>query len=973
MLTSPLMISGTWLVVSVPNISCIVWFQRYNELRALIEQKVPPTFFWTVSSADTFWSELHDLLPHPAGITPQNARICAIINNPHITDWFFYTKLTDWVQHWLYDALGADWHWYRFEYQACGSTHAHGCAKLSNDPGICGLIQKVALAWNISDDANSTVIQPDERAHILQEGEKAKIEVLSYCDWLVTTCNDALPDELWFLPNTHPCIISIRNEVDLEEDYHNLTNSVQRHTRSAAYCLKKKSGQQTPQCRFSYPRPTQTESTIEFEKLGDGIIRATLLTKRNDPRLNSHSRLLLQNWRANVDLQIVVDVHACARYMAKYVAKAEPRSKSVSDIFTSCVQPCPEDESSRSALRRAMIRAVGERDFSAQETAHMLLSLPLISCTFSFYTLSLTGCRKVIRNAEMDEISLHRSILDLYGTRDTNLELSLLQFASQFMEYKGELKKRSTLVIVRAFPFYSSDPLGENYNLYCKYQLIKHLPWVGQSCNAWNGGDGTPSQWIQEYHRFLQTDTAMQGIPNFNEEIQRSQQRLEEEADSEDEPEGTEEIQDEWMQLCQLNPRFNMPTETASNVDWAASARELPSSLLRECPHWISSQRQAAEYNHSSPWLQQLPTIDVATLNPKQLQAYHHIKSHYFQYRANHSPPPLYMIVSGTASTGKSYLISAITHLLNNSCVITVTTGMASFNICGKTQHSTLKLPVRKSNHRDLQGASLQQLQLQMRGKHYIIIDEMSMIGHRMMAWIDKRIRQASGKLDCPLGGFSIILFGDFGQLPPVGDRPLYTEPTSNDVAQHGHHIYSMFNTVVILDQVLRQHGASPEIARFRDLLLRLRNGCVTEDDWKLLLTRDPSKLQNSDDFKDAIRLFYDKENVARYNLEKLQSLPTPVARIHAVHNNSSATCAKPDDAGGLYPTVFVAVDARVMLTANLWPEIGNGAAGNVHDILYQENHQPPNLSIAVLVIFDHYSGPSFLYSSIQTVCPYHP
>lgn len=66
------------------------------------------------------------------------------------------------------------------------------------------------------------------------------------------------------------------------------------------------------------------------EKLGDDIIRATLITKRNDPCLNSHSRLLLQHWRANVDLQVVVDVHACAHYMAKYVAKGEPHSKTVS-------------------------------------------------------------------------------------------------------------------------------------------------------------------------------------------------------------------------------------------------------------------------------------------------------------------------------------------------------------------------------------------------------------------------------------------------------------------------------------------------------------------------------------------------------------------------------------------------------------------------------------------------------------------
>ena len=82
------------------------WFQRYNELRSLIEQKGPPTFFWTVSSADTFWPELHKLLPHTAGTNSNhNSRICALVDNPHITDWFFYTKLTDWVQRWLYSVL----------------------------------------------------------------------------------------------------------------------------------------------------------------------------------------------------------------------------------------------------------------------------------------------------------------------------------------------------------------------------------------------------------------------------------------------------------------------------------------------------------------------------------------------------------------------------------------------------------------------------------------------------------------------------------------------------------------------------------------------------------------------------------------------------------------------------------------------------------------------------------------------------
>ena len=41
------------------------------------------------------------------------------------------------------------------------------------------------------------------------------------------------------------------------------------------------------------------------------------------------------------------------------------------------------------------------------------------------------------------------------------------------------------------------------------------------------------------------------------------------------------------------------------------------------------------------------------------------------------------MIVSGTAGTGKSFLISVIAALLGESCLLTGTTRIAAFNICG--------------------------------------------------------------------------------------------------------------------------------------------------------------------------------------------------------------------------------------------------------------------------------------------------
>ena len=39
------------------------WFSHYQELKALLQQKGAATFFWTVSSADNYWPQLHSLMP----------------------------------------------------------------------------------------------------------------------------------------------------------------------------------------------------------------------------------------------------------------------------------------------------------------------------------------------------------------------------------------------------------------------------------------------------------------------------------------------------------------------------------------------------------------------------------------------------------------------------------------------------------------------------------------------------------------------------------------------------------------------------------------------------------------------------------------------------------------------------------------------------------------------------------------------
>ena len=77
-----------------------------------------------------------------------------------------------------------------------------------------------------------------------------------------------------------------------------------------------------------------------------------------------------------------------------------------------------------------------------------------------------------------------------------------------------------------------------------------------------------------------------------------------------------------------------------------------------------------------------------------------------------------------------------------------------------------------------------------------------------------------------------------------------------------------MFDKVVKLTVNQRVQGMISAQVQFRDLLLRLRKGDSTVDDWKLLLTRQPSNVTNLCDFEDSTRLFYSNEQVGNYNHE---------------------------------------------------------------------------------------------------------
>eukprot|EP01018_Ginkgo_biloba_P038592 Gb_30228 [translate_table: standard] len=132
-----------------------------------------------------------------------------------------------------------------------------------------------------------------------------------------------------------------------------------------------------------------------------------------------------------------------------------------------------------------------------------------------------------------------------------------------------------------------------------------------------------------------------------------------------------------------------------------------------------------------------------------------------------------------------------------------------------------------------------------------------------------------------PFGGRSMILIGDLGQLPPVMDKPF----------------------------------------------------------WEFLMARIDTFLGSEEIkmFRNGVHLYTTNSSVRGNNRDRLKSLNIPIARSITEKLKKSYALGPDDDQ--LELEVLVAIGARVMLTSNLWTDVGlvNGALGTVRQIVYAQ------------------------------------
>jgi len=349
------------------------WQRQRSRLTAMVDTLGLPTAFFTLSAADLQWPELANLL----GVEPtQNsaARSKAVVENPCMADWFFYHRLTEFMEVFYVDILGAKDYWFRIEYQHRGSPHVHGVVWLQDAP-----------------DARSILATNDDSAD--------QQNLIQYIDRTVSTTNPAvLHDGSNVSEAPHPqldphvCNQSYLQVEDHQQDLNHLIATCQRHTQcSASYCLRTKHGVQ--QCRFGNPKPLQSETVIRRDE--DNNNEPTVVTARNDGLINSHNPIQLSAWRGNVDQQYCVSKHKVINYITKYATKSEPRSQTMKEVYNNITRNLNDDSSALQVVQKLLINSVGERDLSAQETCHLLFQLPLVKSTRDHTTLSLDGSRQV--------------------------------------------------------------------------------------------------------------------------------------------------------------------------------------------------------------------------------------------------------------------------------------------------------------------------------------------------------------------------------------------------------------------------------------------------------------------------------------------------------------------------------------------------------------------------------------------------
>lgn len=282
------------------------------------------------------------------------------------------------------------------------------------------------------------------------------------------------------------------------------------------------------------------------------------------------------------------------------------------------------------------------------------------------------------------------------------------------------------------------------------------------------------------------------------------------------------------------------------------------------------------------------------------------------------------VFITGSAGTGKTYLLNKYTFYLKSRKIIptiVAPTGIAASHLQGQTIHSYFSLGIRDTIDDDYIDSLLEKKYLQTRFAKLtvLIVDEISMVSPEMFTAMDKILR-AFKENDIPFGGVQTILSGDFFQLPPISRVPkdkrfAWQSPSWKELELKTCYLQEKFRQD---DNVLIS------------ILDEIRTGSVSSNSYEVLNARHHKDLGL--DFTPT-KLYTHNVDVDRINSDELNKLTNPSHSFKYKSEGTAKNVEKIFKSSLVLEEMTLKKDALVMFIKNNH-ELGyvNGTTGVVVD-----------------------------------------
>ena len=663
-----------------------------------------------------------------------------------------------------------------------------------------------------------------------------------------------------------------------------------------------------------------------------------IFLKRNlrEIRINPYMKNLVNVWQANHDIQYVLDPYACVNYICDYIMKS---AKGMSLLLREAHKEVKKGNDSLkkqiSFMGNKFLNAV---ETSAQEAAYFILQMPIIQKSRS--VIFINTCHRdervrVLKQEEMlkelkdeDTDIFQPNQITRYGMRPKQLQDWCLADYVAYLEYippkheeekdpyadnyeddeenitdseedesrlvigqkikikfrnGGVLRSRLKSKIIR-YVRYREDIDPDNYY---REHLMLFIPFKNEECII-----GDSNSYHEQYNKNKNKILEKKAMYDHNsKDIDIAVQRLQDESMQQSDDE------DAMAEIAPNNVQMEADDEERGVIvsdDFTPFNLERPRSHTEvDIGHAIGAGLNIQDDFLKGCWPDEDYVKHMRKLNFKQREIFLHIYHHILT-----EDKPLFIFLSGSAGTGKSVLVHALDQSLrrhfksqlhadlnpNKVHVLKLAmTGSAAYNIDGQTVHHALAIPVQESNENKLAELTPQKSNIyynKYETLNTIMIDEVSLVHSFMFNCINNRLQQFLKARDRLMGNRNMILIGDLFQLKPVGGLSIFKQ--SDKLYQiFGPNLFRENFKMYELTEIMRQK----EDKSYAELLNRLREGEHTKEDIELLKTRiiKPNDVNYP---IDAPHLFAYREEVAKHNLEvhtRLKGDKTEVKSINAV------------------------------------------------------------------------------------------